>query len=131
MIVDSSAVVAILFGEPESDAFVAAMRSTRARMSAVAYLEVGIVVDNRNAPAASRRLDPLLAELGVEVVGLTPAQARTARAAYRDFGRGSGHPARLNFGDCCSYALAIDTDEPLLFKGNDFGHTDVQIAEWQ
>jgi ribonuclease VapC len=76
----------------------------------------------------SNRFDALLAQLDVRVVPFTPSQATIARQAYRDFGRGSGHPAKLNFGDCFAYALAIDTDEPLLFKGDDFHHTDVRVA---
>jgi ribonuclease VapC len=76
----------------------------------------------------SRRLDDLLAVAGIDLEPVTVAQAHLARAAYRDFGRGSGHPARLNFGDCLAYALAIDRREPLLFKGNDFSHTDVAVG---
>lgn len=73
-------------------------------------------------------LDAILLSLGVEVVPFTPSQARLAQEAYLRFGRGSGHPARLNLGDCISYALAKDTGEPLLFKGNDFVHTDLNPA---
>lgn len=129
MIVDSSAIVALIADEPEAPAIRRCLRSAApSAMSAASYLETSIVLDGRRDPATSRRLDPLLEALGIEVVAVTPHQARIARSAYRDFGRGSGHPAHLNFGDCFSYALAIDVDQPLLFKGGDFVHTDVQPA---
>lgn len=129
MIIDSSAIVAILLAEPERAAFLAAIQQDAApAMSAASYLEVGMVVDGRGNPVLSRQYDALLEALGVEVVDATAQQARLARAAHRDFGRGSGHPARLNFGDCLSYAAAIDRGEPLLFKGDDFVHTDVTPA---
>lgn len=94
-------------------------------LSAASYLETGIVVDRIGDPILSRRLDDLLLDLEVEVAAVTPAQARLARQAYRDYGTGSGHPAGLNFGDCFSYALAASTRQPLLFKGDDFSRTDV------
>ncbi|USQ78935.1 type II toxin-antitoxin system VapC family toxin [Ornithinimicrobium faecis] len=129
MIVDSSAIVAILLAEAERDAFVEAVRSTpHLAMSAVSYTEAGVVLDGRSRAVLSRQYDVLLEELGVIVVDVTAGQARSAREAYRDFGRRSGHRARLNFGDCFSYALATARDEPLLFKGDGFGHTDVRRA---
>lgn len=128
MIVDTSALCAILTGEPERADLLDRVLAAPARMSAASYLETGIVVDRVGDPVLSRRLDELIAELGIEVVEVTPAQARVARAAYRDFGRGTGHPAALNFGDCFSYALAADSGEPLLYKGEDFSHTDLQRA---
>jgi ribonuclease VapC len=79
-------------------------------------------------PLLSRRLDDLIVQAEIEVEAVTPQQAGIARAAYRDFGKGSGHPARLNFGDCFAYALAKSMREPLLCKGDDFSHTDVAIA---
>ena len=94
-------------------------------MSAATFVEACIVVDANRDPVLSRRLDDLLRVAGVVVEPVTREQADIARAAYRDFGRGSGHPAGLNFGDCFSYALARVTAEPLLFKGDDFSHTDV------
>jgi ribonuclease VapC len=97
-------------------------------ISAATYVELSIVVDSRHDPVVSRSLDDLLTSLGIEVADLTADQARIARSAHRDFGRGSGHPARLNLGDCFSYALAKQIDEPLLWKGDDFGHTDVRRA---
>ncbi len=129
MIVDTSAVVAILLGEPEADALVAALLSAPgARMSAATYVELAAVVAARAAPQQHRRLDALLHRIGVEVVALTPEHATLAAAAYRAFGRGSGHPARLNLGDCYAYALATAADEPLLFVGDDFSRTDVRTA---
>ncbi len=129
MIVDTSAVIAILKGEPEESRFVQAFAgSPSARMSAATFVETAIVVDSLRDPVMSRQLDELLSALGVEVVDTTAVQARNARAAYRDFGPGSGHPAQLNFGDCFAYALASDTTEPLLYKGDDFSHTDVRSA---
>ena len=88
------------------------------------FVEAAIVIDGSRDPVASRRFDDLLREAQAEIEPVTEAQARIAREAYRDFGRGSGHPARLNFGDCFAYALARITGE-LLFKGDDFTHTDV------
>src|SRR5207248_3635376 len=100
----------------------------RCRMSAANYLEAAIIIDGRRDPIASRRLDDLLTELRMTIEPVTEAQAHIARQAYRDFGRGSGHPARLNFGDCFAYALARATGKPLLFKGDDFRHTDIMPA---
>lgn len=129
MIVDTSALLAVLLGEPERGPFVEALTSAgQAQISAASYLELAIVIDRPRQPVLSRRLDEAIEQLGIEVVPVTAAQARIARQAYRDFGRGSGHPAQLNFGDCFSYALAVDTREPLLWKGDDFGHTDVRPA---
>lgn len=131
MIVDSSAIVAIAYDEPECARLVSAMdREPGSLMSAASYVETGIVLDNARIPEFSSRLDRLLEAHGVQVVDVTFAQALIARRAYRNFGRGSGHRAHLNFGDCFAYALAIDLDEPLLFKGNDFGHTDVRRATY-
>lgn len=130
MIVDSSAIAAILFGEAERETFVGALRRAGgAEMSAASYVEIAAVVDGRRDPALSRELDALLDQLRVSVVDLTTQQARIAREAYRDFGRGSGHRARLNLGDCYSYALATSRRDPLLFKGDDFIHTDVRTVD--
>ena len=86
------------------------------------------MIDESRDPVARRRFDDLLREAGISVEPVTEEQARLAREAYRDFGRGSGHPAKLNFGDCFAYALAKAMDEPLLFKGEDFSRTDVASA---
>jgi ribonuclease VapC len=130
MIVDTSAVIAILKEERAAYRFLRAITvSTEPkRISAANYLEAGIVVDANRNPLLSRRLDDLIVQTEIEVEAVTPQQADIARAAYRDFGRGSGHPAQLNFGDCFAYALAKSMREPLLFKGDDFSHTDVAIA---
>lgn len=129
VIIDSSAIAAIVFDEPERAPFLAALRhSGGGVMSAASYVELCAVVDERRDPALSGRLDQLLSELGVTIVELTAEQAIIARRACRDFGRGSGHPARLNLGDCFTYALAADRDEPLLFTGDDFIHTDLVPA---
>lgn len=129
MIVDTSAVIAILTGEPEREHFVSLLRQARyVHMSAATYLEATIVADRTGDPVLSRRIDELLTSLRAELVDVTADHARIARMAYRDFGRGSGHPARLNFGDCFSYALAKERRAPLLCKGDDFVHTDVQLA---
>lgn len=129
MIVDSSAIVAILLAEPERQVLLEAIQQAPdVAMTAASYLEVGMVVDGRGNPVLSRQYDALLEALGIEVVDTTAEQARVARAAHRDFGRGSGHPARLNFGDCLSYAAAVQDGVPLLFKGDDFIHTDVTPA---
>jgi ribonuclease VapC len=97
-------------------------------MSAATYLELSIVIDGRKDPALSREVDDFLDRLSVEIEPVTPEQARIARDAYRDYGRGSGHAANLNFGDCFSYALARAMREPILFKGEDFIHTDLRSA---
>ncbi|HKS88182.1 MAG TPA: type II toxin-antitoxin system VapC family toxin [Stellaceae bacterium] len=128
MIVDTSAVIAILQNEPEATAFATVAAAAACRISAANYLEAAIIIDGRRDPIASRRLDDLLAELCIAIEPVTAEQAHIARQAYRDYGRGSGHPARLNFGDCFAYALARATGEPLLFKGDDFRRTDIRPA---
>jgi ribonuclease VapC len=127
VIVDTSAVVAIIKGEPQRERLVAALRGTGPHhMAAPTAVELGVVVDGLGDPVWFRRLDDLLDTLNIAIVDFTGEHAAGARAAYRDFGKGSGHPARLNLGDCFSYALARATGEPLLFTGNDFVHTDVR-----
>lgn len=129
MIIDSSALVAILAAEADMDRYLTAIVDAESAMlSTVTYVETAIVLDRHKDPVAGRQLDAFLARGGIGFAVFTEAQARIARAAYRDFGRGSEHPARLNFGDCVAYALAIETRQPLLFKGNDFTHTDVRDA---
>lgn len=131
MVLDTSVIIAVLRDEPEAPALARAMAlATTLRLSAASYVEAGAVIDGSRDPVATRRLDELLDVLGVVLEPVTQEQARVARAAYRDFGRGSGHPANLNYGDAFAYALATTLDEPLLFKGDDFGHTDVDVAPW-
>lgn len=129
MIVDSSVIVAILRAEPDARLYTRAIeQADEVKMSAATYLEIAIIVDRGADPVLSRRLDQLLDQADAVLEPFTEAQARIARAAYRDFGKGSGHIARLNFGDCFAYALAKDFGEPLLFKGKDFVHTDIEPA---
>jgi ribonuclease VapC len=129
VIVDTSALVAILRAEPEAAGCAAAIEAAVSRrISAANWLETAIVIDGTRDPIASRRFDDLVAEAALVVEPVTDAQVRIAREAYRDFGRGSGHPARLNYGDCFAYALARATGEPLLFKGDDFACTDIASA---
>jgi ribonuclease VapC len=129
LIIDASALIAILRDEPEAGPCARAIaEASQRRISAANFLEAAIVIDGSRNPIASRRLDDLLREGQIEIAPVTETQARLAREAYRDYGRGSGHLARLNFGDCFAYALARETGEPLLFKGDDFAHTDVTPA---
>ena len=129
MIVDTSALVAIISLEEDGPLYEAAIEASRVnRISAATYLEVSIVIDRSRDPMVSRHLDDILAVGNFVIEPVTETQARIARAAYRDFGKGSGHRANLNYGDCFAYALARDLDEPLLFKGDDFRHTDIPFV---
>ena len=127
MIIDTSALVAILRAEPHAETAPAPSAAER-RISAVNFVEAAVVIDGNRDPIASRRFDDLLRAAGVRIEPATEIQARLARDAYRDFGKASGHSARLNFGDCFAYALAKSTGELLLFIGADFGHTDIVSA---
>lgn len=129
MIVDTSALVAVIFGEEHAESILDALAATpEPRISAVSLLEVSIVVDAQHDPILSRFLDDFLTVANLAVEPVTAEHAAIARAAYRDFGRVSGHPAKLNYGDCFSYALAKTSDAPLLFVGDDFTHTDLRAA---
>jgi ribonuclease VapC len=129
MIVDSSALVAILRFEPERVLFARMLdEAAELHMSAATYLELSIVIDSRRDPVVSQEIDELITRFKIRIEPVTEAQAKIARQAYRDFGKGSGHPAGLNFGDCFSYALAREKREPMLWKGDDFGHTDLRPA---
>jgi ribonuclease VapC len=129
MIIDASAIVAILRNEPEAGSCANAIAGTTSRrVSAVNYVEAAVVIDGSRDPVASRRFDDLFREAQLVIEPVTESQARIAREAYRDFGKGSGHPAGLNFGDCFAYALAKATGEPILFKGDDFRRTDLTSA---
>jgi ribonuclease VapC len=130
MIVDTSVLVAIIIEESDAEEFAFRLDDERGkvRLSAAGYLEAGIVLDGRRDPVISAKLDTLLSMMDIQIAPVTETQARIARQAYRDFGKGSGHPAKLNFGDCFAYALATDSNEPLLFKGDDFTHTGVGRA---
>ena len=129
MILDSSAIIAVLRAEPEAIEFAKAIQSAGScRVSAVSYLESAIVIDSSRDAISSRRFDDFFRASPITIEPVTARQAEIARYAYRDFGKGR-HKAGLNFGDCFAYALAKDLDEPLLFKGIDFSHTDVQSAQ--
>jgi ribonuclease VapC len=129
MIVDTSVLIALMRAEPEARALGQAMRDAPARrLSAASYVEVAAVVDGAGDAVAASALDDLLAMWRIRIEPFTPAQARIARTAYQRFGKGIGHPARLDLGDCFSYALARDLGEPLLFEGEDFTHTDIELV---
>src|SRR5258705_5402360 len=126
MIIDTSALIAILRDEPDARICALAIEKTaNRRLSAANFVETALVIDGSRDPVASRRFDDLVKEAQIIIEPVTEVQARIAREAYRDFGKGSGHPAKLNFDDCFAYALAKFTGEPLLFKGDDFAHTEV------
>jgi len=129
MIIDSSALVAILKEEPEAKAFKATILSSQeVSISAATYFEACIVVDGYKNPLLRARFDAIIETMNFEIEPFTAEQARIARQAYRDYGRGSGHKANLNFGDCFAYALARVKRQPLLYKGDDFVHTDIRSA---
>ncbi len=129
MIVDTSAIVAILRDKPDADRYGAALaQAAQPVMSVGTYIETAIIVDANRDPVLSGRLDDLVAVARIRVEPVTHRHAEIARQAYRDFGRGSGHPAGLNFGDCFAYALSRASSQPLLYKGQDFIHTDIEGA---
>lgn len=128
MVIDTSAMVAMLSDEPEAARFETAVAADPVRlMSAASYLEAAIVIETRFGEAGGRELDLWLHRAGVDLVAVAADQAEAARVAYRRFGKGR-HPAGLNFGDCFSYALAKISGQPLLFNGDDFVHTDINAA---
>ena len=128
MIIDSSAILAILFGEEDMEIYEAAIAAaTVRRLSAGNYLEASIVVESRAGSRGLEQLDTMLKRATIEVVPVTVDQVCAARRAWREFGKGQ-HPAGLNFGDCFAYALALTTGEPLLFKGDDFTRSDILAA---
>jgi ribonuclease VapC len=129
MIIDTSAIVSILRDEPEAAVCAAAIDGADTRgASAASFLEAAIVIDGSRSPIASRRFDDFFREAQITIHPVDEAQARIAREAYRDYGKGSGHPAKLNFGDCFAYALARAAGEPLLFIGDNFRQTDITPA---
>lgn len=130
MIVDTSAIVAIALNEPDRDRLIdALLDEADPKMSAATAVEVAAVLIRRMAPEDFRRVQRLIDQLGIRTVPFDDDHAASAIRAYRDFGRGSGHRARLNLGDCYSYALADVTGEPLLYVGEDFSHTDLAAAD--
>ncbi len=128
MIVDSSAILAIMLQEPDSDAYLdAVMTAPVRRMSVANWLEATMVVDGRGTDNAIARFEEFMDGARIELVPVSLGQATIARRAWRVYGRGN-HRARLNYGDCFAYALAKETGEPLLFKGDDFSQTDIESA---
>ena len=128
MVVDTSALVAILLGEPDAEQFARALSAAPVRLvSAVTRVELSFVIEGRKGETGRADLELLLRDGGFDIVSVTPQQATIAIDAFRRYGRGR-HRAGLNIGDCFSYALAVATDHPLLFKGNDFIHTDLRPA---
>jgi len=126
MVLDTSALLAILFDEPERRSFAIHIEAAdRRRLSAANFVETSIVLESRHGAEGVRALDRLLAAASVEIVAVDAEQAKSAREAFRQFGKGR-HPAGLNFGDCFAYALAKCTSDLLLFKGQDFSHTDIR-----
>lgn len=129
MVLDTSALIAILFGEPESETFINLISQDSKRLlSASTALELMLVIESRKGEIGGRDLDLFLHRAKIDIVPFDAEQAELARIAWRRYGKGNGHPAQLNFGDCFAYALSKITGEPLLFKGNDFSQTDVLVA---
>jgi ribonuclease VapC len=130
MVVDTSALLAVLLGEPEAPALASALANQpTCVISAVTELETAIVIETRKGPEGLAQLAQLLVETGIETVPMTVEQVRLAREAYTHFGKGR-HAAALNLGDCCSYALARERGDPLLFKGGDFSLTDIEALPY-
>jgi ribonuclease VapC len=128
MVIDTSALIAILLGEEEAQLFARSIAADPKRMiGAFTALEAGIVIEAMKGESGGRELDLLIHRVGIEIVPLDGEQFEVARAAWRTYGKGR-HPAGLNIGDCCSYALAKVSGESLLFKGNDFSQTDIAAA---
>ena len=128
MIIDASALLALVLNEPDGVLFARAIAAaSRPRISAVNWFEVAMRVDRNGDNIAVSRFDDFIAEFGIEIVPFTPEQALRARQARRVYGKGQ-HPAQLNFGDCMAYATAKLDGSPLLFKGNDFSQTDIEPA---
>ncbi len=129
MVIDSSVLIAILSNEQDAARFAQAIADASVRlMSAASWLETAIVIEARYGLPGGEKLDQLLQAAQIHLEPVTVEQASVARTAYRQYGKGRGHPAGLNFGDCFAYALAKVTGEPLLFKGHDFSHTDITPA---
>jgi ribonuclease VapC len=130
MVIDASALIAILLGEPETRTFSSLISADSKRLVSVfSALETSIVIESRKGDAGGLELDLLLHRVQIEIISMNPEQFELARSAWRSYGKGQ-HPAGLNIGDCCSYALSKYSGEPLLFKGNDFSKTDVRSVAW-
>jgi len=128
MVIDSSAIVAILLNEADAADIAQAIESNSQRLlSAANLLEASIVIESRKGEAGGRELDLLIYRAAIEIVAVDQEQAELARIAWRRFGKGR-HPAGLNYGDCFAYALARTRQLPLLFQGDDFSRTDIDIV---
>ena len=126
MVIDSSALVAILLNEPERDSFNRAIEAAERRaMSVASFVETSMVIESRFGPEGIRDFDLFIAKARIELIAVDAEQGHVARTAFRDYGK-RRHRAGLNFGDCFAYALAKSLDEPLLFKGTDFALTDIE-----
>ena len=131
MVIDSSAIIAILNREAQADPMIKAIGSAHTRfVAAPSVLEASIVIEHRFGEAGGREFDLFLHRAKIDIIPFTIEHMDIARAAFRRFGKGQGHPAQLNFGDCFAYALAKFTQEPLLFKGNDFSCTDIDVVHY-
>ena len=129
MVIDSSALLAILLDEPDAEEFLGIIKNSPARrISAASFLETGMVLRRDSSGQRQQLFEDLIAALRISIVPVTEQQARTALEVFAAYGKGHGHPAGLNFGDCLAYALANVFAEPLLFKGKDFSYTDIQAA---
>ena len=129
MVVDTSVIIAILKAEPEVETFLVKISGVSlCRLSAASFVEIGLVTSRDQTGAYYQAFETLLQNFAVRIEPVSERQARIAVEAFRRYGKGTGHPAGLNYGDCFSYALAADMGEPLLFKGNDFSRTDIEAA---
>ena len=130
MVIDTSALVAILLGEPEAKTIAMAIATDNKRLiGAFSLLETSIVIESKKGEDGAHELDLLLHKIQAEIISMNSTQTEAARKAWREFGKGR-HPAALNIGDCCAYALAKITGEPLLFKGDDFSKTDIALVSY-
>lgn len=130
MVLDTSALIAVLLSEPEADRLLTAVDAALfRRLSAASLVKAALVMQARLGDPGEQALDLLLREMDVEIVSVTAEHAERARSAFRRFGKGR-HPAGLNYGDCFSYALSMAFQEPLLFKGDDFSKTDISVASY-
>ena len=131
MIIDTSALISILIGEPEAELFALAIaRAPRRLVSVFTALETSIVIEAKKGESGGREVDLLIDRAKIEIVSLTVEQLEMARSAWRKYGKGR-HSAGPNIGDCCPYALAKCAGEPLLFKGGDFSQTDIETVHWR
>lgn len=130
MIVGTSVLLAVVLGEEEKDVFLQALENNaHAKMSVASYLEAHLRILRDDSPVLKETLQNLVSSLSIELEPVTIEQINMAIDAFNRYGKGRGHPAQLNYGDCFTYALAKSYSKPLLFKGNDFSHTDLWLHE--